>query len=136
MTLRLVSNLMWTELRFTRYPPPSLPRAQLPLSLSASPCCVARQAAASPPRSINNSAGYWLLPLRCRNILFPGWGRRRRREGRFHRGGMLRLLSKSPYCRLALLRHHHGNNLKSCFCCSDFKVYSSANVIVVSYFFL
>lgn len=32
---------------------------------------VARQAAASLQLSINNSPGDWLLPLRCRNILFP-----------------------------------------------------------------
>lgn len=76
--LRYVGNLIWARLRFTRYPPP------IPLSLflmhihstslytpPPSPSGVARQVAASPRLSINNWVGYWLLPPRCRNILFP-----------------------------------------------------------------
>lgn len=65
-------------------------------SLSASLCRVARQAAASPPLGINNSAGDWLLPPGAGTFCsFAACWRRRRRRGGSTEEGMLRLLISS-----------------------------------------
>lgn len=70
-----------------------------------------------PRLNINNSAGDWLLPPRCRNILFPRcvpWVGRRRRKRSGSRGGMLSLINADPPSAAwhsTQLEHHHGNAL-------------------------
>lgn len=97
----VTSGSIWTRPRST---PPSLGPSHGTVPPSApSPHLhpsVARQAAASPLLSINNSGPDWLLPPQSRNILFPllrqeeGWGGTTEEE-------MLRLLNKSSSSKAA-----------------------------------